>query len=117
MSEICLCQLPALRRIYDLDPDPHLSRAPGEHSRPRFISARGAVSETTSRRWSELVRTSDVTINHGDVPDVVCHIWSSFIHPNHHCTESVCGYISQTQFIRKVVWADSRVHLKPGDRL
>lgn len=84
MSQICLCQLPALRRIYELDPDSHLAGALGEHSRPRFISVRGAVSGTTSRRWSNLARTSDVTINHGDVSDVVCHIWSSVIYPNHH---------------------------------
>lgn len=84
MSEICLWQLPALRRIYELDPDPHLSGALGEHSRPRFISVRGAVSETTSRRWSKLVRTSDVAINQGDASDVGCHIWSSVIYPNHH---------------------------------
>lgn len=83
-SEICLCQLPALRRIYELDPDPHLSRALGEHSGPRFISVRGAVSQTTSRRWSKLVPTSHVSINHGGVSDVVCHIWSSVIYPNHH---------------------------------
>lgn len=84
VSQICLCQLPALRRIYELDPDSHLARALGEHSRPRFISLRGAVSGTTSRRWSNLARTSDVTINHGYVSDVVCHIWSLVIYPNHH---------------------------------
>lgn len=117
MSEICLCQPAALRRIYELDPDPHLSRALGEHSRPRFISVRGAVSETATRRRSKLARTSDVSINHGGVSDVVCHIWSPVVDPNHHRAESVCGYISQTQLIREVVWADSRVHLKLGDRL
>lgn len=84
MSQICLCQLPALRRIYELDPDSHLARARGEHSRPRFISVRGAVWGTTSRRWRNLARASDVAINHGGVPDVVCHIWSSVIYPNHH---------------------------------
>lgn len=115
--EICLCRLPALRRIYEPDPDPHLSAALGEHSRPQFISVRGAVSETTSRRWSKLVPASDVAINQGAASDVVCHIWSSVIYPHHHRAESVCGYISQTPFIRGAVWADSPVHLKMGDGL
>lgn len=82
--EMCLCQLLALRRIYEPHPDPHLSRAPGEHSRPRFISVRGAVWETRSRRWRKLVPASDVTINQAHVSDAGCHICSSVIYPHHH---------------------------------
>ncbi len=47
-----------------------ISYALTEHLSPlRFISVRGAVSQTTSRRLSNLAQTSEVAINH---PNVSC---------------------------------------------
>lgn len=79
---------------------------------------RGAVCETRRRRWSRRARASDVAINQGEVSDVVCHIWSSVIDPDHRRAGvgSARGSIRQSRFIRKVVGADSGVHLRLSRR-